>query len=121
MVTAQTTKFVKQIQSDMRFKGWKYKRSIASAQEELIWSNDKHDFDIVLTGWHGTKGWGPQRIMHTLMTINKKTYRLLSEHIITDLDNDLNIKGDCSMTPKAAAKYQTKLDQTRTKIIELIG
>ena len=120
MVTAQTTKFIKQIQSDMRFKGWKYERRIASAGEELTWTKEGEDYSIVLTGWHGTRGWGTQRLLHNYMVVTRM-YRTLEDHVITDLDKDTDLKGDCNLTPTAAAKYQTILDQIRTKIITKIA
>ena len=119
MVTAQTAQFYKDIQKLMRGTGYKYKRVVASAQEELNWTKDGKD-TITLSGWHGQRGWGPEKLLLTFTIWNPKTYKHVSVDNVTDFDDCNKIDG-CSLTANGVATYQTKLDQVRAKIVGQIG
>ena len=110
-VTTITTAFYKEIQVIMRRAGYKYKRRLASAQEELCWTKDGAEM-ITLCGWHGTKGWSPGRSVHSLYIGYPQRFEV-SE--MEDYDDD------CAMLPSAIASYQTKLNQAKRKILDQIG
>jgi len=117
MITAQTTTFYKDIQKLMRSKGYKYKRTLASATEELTWSKPGCK-DICLSGWHGTKGWGPQRILLDLYVVDSFKAPIVATSVV-DVLGDTDNYG--SLLAVATSTYQTKLNQIKRKILDQIG
>jgi len=109
--------FYKEIQKLMRSKGYKYKRTLASALEELTWTKPGCK-DICLSGWHGKNGWGPQRIVLDLYVVDGFKAPIAATSIVHVLD-DTDDYG--SLLEDAALTYQSNLYQIKEQIIGLVG
>jgi len=109
-VTATTTQFYKKVAKLLKSKGYKYRRSLASAEEELVWSKDGAE-QIVTSGWHGTKGWGPERVAMVLYSGHKPVMDMF------DVDD---VHGSSmKMTPEVYEQYQANLAKAYKKIDQL--
>ena len=112
MYTAQTTFFYKEIQKLLRKLGYTYKRSKASALEDLRW--EKGDKSIILSGWHGDGNYGEGRIMMNLYVNGKQ----VTEHfnVLTDVVS----QATCIPTAEWQANYKNEIAKAR-KIITTIA
>ena len=115
-VTATTTEFYKKVAKLLKSKGYKYKRSIASAEEDLTWIRNPDDA-ISISGWHGKRGWGPERVAMAVYAGPEYYPKVVLD--IFELDEANVHPRTMRMNPEMYDQYQQNLDKAYSKVEEL--
>lgn len=108
-----TTAFYKEVQKLLKAAGYKYKRIVQSAEEELRWEKPGKP-NISLVGWHGTGNWGTTKVSFALYIGYAPILELAG---LDDFDCERNAY---TMSPSFVKQYQTNLDRAKKVILDQI-
>jgi hypothetical protein len=105
-----TATFYKEVQKLLKAAGYKYKRIVQSAEEELRWEKPGKP-NISLAGWHGTGNWGTVKVSFELYVGYE------SALVLSGIDDFTLVGNAYTMKPEFVNQYRANLDRAK-KVIQ---